>query len=154
MFLGCYHMLNIAWFLQVDKPQRNYVLSCPVSSVLPHWTRTDGDCRQGGQFSLNIILCIWKPHLLNTRGVLNTTTSAAFALLTEQRSLVSPEKRVRGGPAPQLSPAFISCTCGSDTGITYATRSVFRGIARNELKGSFLEIEEFISPGILPVKHH
>lgn len=101
--------------------------SFPVGPVLPHWTRTGWDCRQGGQFSLNIILCIWKPHLLNNQWCAehHHTQPTAFALI-EQPSLMSPEKRVRGGPAPQFSPAFVSWVCGSDTGMISAMRSALQ----------------------------
>lgn len=65
----------------------------------------------------------------------------AYTLLTEQLSLMSPEKRLRGEPAPQLSPAFISCFCGSEKGMNTFSSTVFRDIARNELQGSLLKIQ-------------
>lgn len=114
MCLGCYHTLSVAWVLWVDTHERNHILSCCVSPVLHHWTRTDRDHRQGRQFSLNIILCIWKPAVCWT-----PPQPTAFAFLPEQQSLVGPEKRVRGGLAPQLSSALMSCTCVSDTGMIY-----------------------------------
>ena len=157
MCLGCYHTLSIAWVLQADKHQRNHILSCPVSPVLPHWTRTDRDCRQGGQFSLNIILCVWKPHLLNTSGVLNTTI--AHSICPPNWAIVSSEARkesqMRTSPTT-LTSFYLLCLWArhrNDLCNTFSS-AVFRGVARNELQGSLLEIQEFISPGISPVKQH
>lgn len=48
----------------------------------------------------------------------------AFSLLTEQ--WVSPGRRARGGPVPELTPAFTSRACESDTGMIYMMDSALQ----------------------------